>query len=131
MDQAIEAQLLVLGNEVDSAEIPESCRQTVAWCLRQLGQLYTKFRATNESRYCDDITRLVEGIRHALTVGRAVSPASQRLSENVLHQLDVLHEKVGFPRLNLKRVPAPPARRKRAVGGKISVPADVAPAVVV
>lgn len=115
MDQAIQTQLAVLGNEVNSAEIPDTCRQTVTWCLRQLGQLYMKFHATNESRYCDDITRLVQGIRHALTFGKIVSPASQRLSENLLNQLDELHEKFGFPRLNLKRLPTPPAKRRRAV----------------
>src|SRR5262245_44462600 len=107
MDEAFEAQLTALGNEVKAAVIPDGCKQTAAWCFGQLPKLYVQFRQTNESRYVDAITHLVQGAVNAL----AACPQAQQLTTNMAARFQLLHEQHGLPALSLK--PAKTSRKIR------------------
>src|SRR5262249_42899883 len=62
MQERLQAQLAALGKGVKGAAMTEGCRQTAAWCVGRLPGLYIKFQQTNESRYGDEITRIVQAL---------------------------------------------------------------------
>ncbi|MCI0462697.1 MAG: hypothetical protein L0Z62_37585 [Gemmataceae bacterium] len=113
MDEAFQAQLTALGNEVRSAAIPDGCKQTAAWCLGQLPNLYAQFRQTSESRYGEAITRLVQGILKALAASQRACPEAQHLATRVTECFQILHEQYGLPALHLKPVGASPPRSRK------------------
>jgi hypothetical protein len=69
MDEAIAAHLKRLEDAVRATAIPEDSQRTALWCLKQLPAQYALSRQTNESRYDDEITRLVRVLIRQLTVG--------------------------------------------------------------
>jgi len=113
MDEAFQAELAALGNEVRETAVPDACKQTAAWCLRQLPALYDNLRQTNESRYADEITRLVQWVLKELAKSQKACPESQKLAEHIADRLHLLHEQFGLSRLALKpeRVPTPRSRK--------------------
>lgn len=114
MDDVIQAKLDVLGKEVRDAEIPDACKQTTLWCLKQLPALYTKFGLTNESRYSEEITRLVQGLVVELN-GKSGNSEAQKLATVIPDSLRLLHEEFGLPVLNLK-TPRVTTTRSRKTG---------------
>jgi hypothetical protein len=113
MENAIQERLAELGNEVRSAAIPSASKQSALWCVDQLPTLYAKFRLTNESRYGDEISRLVQGALHELVSSESANPASQELAATMRERLRELHEQSGIPELNLKPArPVTPRTRK-------------------
>ncbi|MBL8799991.1 MAG: hypothetical protein JNM56_39275 [Planctomycetia bacterium] len=114
MDDVIQAKLAVLGNEVRDAAIPDQCKQTTLWCLKQLPALYAKFGLTNESRYSEEITRLVQGLVVELN-GKASGADGQKLATTIPDSLRSLHEEFGLPELTLK-APRVTATRSRKTG---------------
>src|SRR6266436_1569531 len=112
MDDAIQGQLTALGDEVLAASIPDGCKRTTAWCIGQLPALYAKFQATSESRYADEITRLVRGALKELVTSHKACPEAQQLAASVTARLGLLHEEFGLPGLNLK-LPTTPTPRSR------------------
>jgi hypothetical protein len=106
MDKTLQAQLAVLGKKVRAAAIPDGSKHTTDWCIGKLPTLYAKFRQTNESRYGAEITRLVQGMLGELTSIEETYPGAQRLSANITHRLQLLHEQFGLPRLSFKPVAA-------------------------
>ncbi len=116
MDEALQMQLALLGEEVRAAAIPPgSCQHAAAWCLKELPGLYSKFRLTNESRYGEQIARLLQGLLNELAkIGRAF-PGSNTLSASIVDRVRLVHEEFGLPRLELK-VPRPTPRRSRKTG---------------
>ncbi len=111
--KTFQAQLGVWGNEVRAAAVPENCKQTTLWCLGQLPVLYAKLQQTNESRYGDEITRLVQGMLKELAASQPAFPEARQLAARLTNQLQLLHEEFGLPGLNLKPLdPAPPRSRK-------------------
>jgi len=114
MDDVIQAKLTVLGNEVRDAAIPDQCKQTTLWCLKQLPALYTKFGLTNESRYSEEITRLVQGLVVELN-GKSGSPEAQKLATSIPDSLRLLHEEFGLPVIHLK-APRVATTRSRKIG---------------
>ena len=113
MSEALQAQLAVLGRKVRAAAIPEDCKHTTDWCIGKLPILYAKFRETNESRYGEEITRLVQGALKELTTSHGACPEAQKLATNITDRLRRLHERFGLPRLNLKPPAALPTRARK------------------
>jgi hypothetical protein len=113
MDEPLQAQLTALGTEVQAASIPDSCKQTAAWCLGQLPSLYVQFRHTRESRYGEAITRLVQGVLMALAASQHACPEAQQLVSRITDCFQRLHEHYGLPALCLKPVSASPPRSRK------------------
>ena len=97
MDEALQAQLTALSNEVRAAAIPDASKETATWCLGQLPNLYAQFRQTSESRYGEAITRLVQGILKALAGSQRVCPEVQHLVAHITDRFQLLHEQYGLP----------------------------------
>jgi len=114
MNEGVQAPLAALEDEVRAAALPDRSQHTALWCLGQLPSLYAKYLATRESRYGDDITRLVQGLLKGLAEGPG-GPAAQPLAERLISGFRLLHEGVGLPGLGL---PSPKAatRRSRKAG---------------
>ena len=115
MDEALQAHLGSLEDEIQATVIPGGCKQSAAWCIGQLPPpLYTLFRRTSESRYGEEITRLFQCVLKELTKGEAACPKAQRLVLSIPGRLQLLHERLGLPRLELKSPgPSPRARKAR------------------
>jgi hypothetical protein len=115
MEHAIQIQLVALGDEIRSARIPNASKQTALWCVDKLPNLYAKFRLTYESRYGEEIARLVQGALTDLVSSPTASPATQELAASMNERLRLLHEQSGIPALNLKplRQAPPPARKTK------------------
>jgi hypothetical protein len=116
MDRAIDEQLTVIRNEVQASAIPDDCKQTALWCIGQLPTLYSQFCLTNESRYGDEISRLVQGVLRELAKSKD-DPEAQKRTMSIPDRLQRLHEKFGIPRLTIKAavVPSPRSRKAGAV----------------
>jgi hypothetical protein len=68
---------------------------------------------TYESRYGEEITRLVQGALSELFSSETASPATQQLAATISERLRLLHEQSGIPGLDLKPPrPATPRSRK-------------------
>ena len=115
MDEALRVQFATLGDEVQAVAIPDAGKQTAMWCLGQLPTLYDRFQATSESRYGEEITRLVQGVLKELGKGKPVCPEARLLATAIPERFRALHEQLGLPRLELK-VPGATSPRSRKVG---------------
>ena len=117
MNEAIHKELAALEKRVQAAAITDTCKQTALWCTKQLPALYTKFGLTNESRYGDEISRLVQALLKELQDGTA-SPEAQKLGASIADRFRLVHEQLGLPVLNLKspRPAAPRPRKARLIG---------------
>ena len=115
MGGAIQVQLGALADEVQAAKISSDSKHTALWCIEQLPILYAKFGQTNESRYGDEITRLVKGVLKPLVQSKSTSSDGQTLAVNISNRLRLLHEQLGLPELNLHS-PRVAAARSRKVG---------------
>jgi hypothetical protein len=114
MDDALQAHLGALAEEVRATKIPAERKHTAAWCLGQLPAVYALFRRTNESRHADEITRLLLGVVKELTGGDKACPKAQELAAGIPARTQLLHEQLGLPRLGLKAPAASPARSRKA-----------------
>jgi hypothetical protein len=103
MHPDIQAHFQELEDAVRATAVPPDRREVIAGSVRQLATLYTKFRQTNDSRYGDEITRLVQGVLRELQA----CPEARQLDAAFRAKLRLLHEEAGVPPLALK--PAPPA----------------------
>jgi hypothetical protein len=115
MNEALQGYLATLGSEVESAAIPDEGKQTALWCIGKLPALYVQFGRTNESRYGDEISRLVQAVLKELSSGKNSCPAAQQLAAGIPDRLRHLHEELGLPGLRLK-TPGTVSPRSRKVG---------------
>ena len=114
MDQAIAAHLQGLQDAVRATAIPEDSQRTALWCLKQLPAQYALSRQTHESRYDDEITRLVQVLIQQLAAG-GTCPEARKLAASLPEDFRLLHERLGLSFLALKP-PAPPARKSPKKG---------------
>jgi len=98
MDEGLQA----VRDVVDAADLADEARRRAAWCLGRLPRLYRELARTSESRFSDEIRRLVQALLGAL------GPASRKSAEDITLRLAALHECLGLPDLNLK-----PARQRK------------------
>ena len=111
MDEAAQAHLAALEAEVRTAALSEGGKHTALWCLGQLLPRYAQYHQTRESRYGEEITRLVRG----LLKGIAGGPPVQHLATRILDHLQILHEHLGLQGLGLP-ASEPSSRRSRKAG---------------
>jgi hypothetical protein len=113
MGEELRTLVSALEGEVRSTTVAADSKHTAVWCVRQLPALYDKFRQTSESKYGEEISRLVRAALKALADGAGNSPASRELSAGIPGRLRVLHELYGIPTLKLDLpVAATPRTRK-------------------
>ena len=93
---------------VRSTAVPADRREVIAGLVRRLPALYTQFRETNESRWGEEITRVVQAVLKDLEA----CPESRKLDAAFRAKLSLLHEELGVPKLALKSVPKPPGPKK-------------------
>jgi hypothetical protein len=79
-----------------------------------LPKLYVKFVETNESRFGEEITRLVQGALKDLAAIETVCPEAHRLAARIIKRLRLLHEQFGIAELNLRPIGPPPTRSPKA-----------------
>ena len=115
MARGLQAEIEALGNEVRATAISDGCKHTADWCLKQLPSLYAKFGQTNESRYGDEISSLLKAVLKELGKGSPPCPNAKRLTMNLVDRVQLLHERLGLPRLGIIIPSAPPpgARKGR------------------
>ena len=113
MDETLQTQLGRLGDEVRAAALPGECRHTALWCLGLLPALYARYRQTRESRYGDEIARLVRGVLTELAKGKTAYPEGPALAAGIPDRLRLLHEQFGLPALDLKSSGASPPRPRK------------------
>src|SRR5262249_32946102 len=102
MADALQVQLEALADEVRAASIPSEGKHTVLWCLESLPTLYAKFCQTSESRYGHEITRLVQGAFKELLQRKPMSLEAEQLAASIANGLQLLHEQLGLPELNVQ-----------------------------
>ena len=109
MDMDLHTELAAIQDLVEAADIPDRPRQTIFSSLKSLPLLYHELMRTYESRYVDEIVRLVTIIRQALT-----NNGARELAEAIATRMTAMHSRRGFPSLGLKpAAPAPAKRPKR------------------
>jgi len=114
MKDPVQLQLAKLGSQVRAAAISDAGKQTTLWCVSKLPPLYAKFCETNESRYGDEITRLVQGALDDLTNSETSCQETVKLGASITERLRLLHEQSGIPVLNLKSLRTSPSRSRVA-----------------
>jgi len=115
MEEALQALLTTITDEVGAAAIPDASKQTTLWCLGQLRPLYAKFRQTNESRYGEEISRLVRGAVKDMTAGTKPGVQVKDLAASISDRFRQLHAEFGLPGLNFKPITPSPSRSRKAV----------------
>ena len=69
MGEVLGRLIRAMEGEVHSTPLADDAKHTAVWCVRQLPALYDKFCRTSESRYGDEITRLVRAALQSLADG--------------------------------------------------------------
>ena len=115
MDKTAQVHLAALEDEVRAAALSEAGQHTALWCLGQLLPQYGQYRQTRESRYGEEITRLVRGLLKVITEDPGGGPSVQHVATRILDRLQILHEQLGLPGLGLP-APKPSPRRSRKPG---------------
>jgi hypothetical protein len=111
MDEAAQAYLAALEDEVRAAALSEAGNHSALWCLGQLLPQYALYRQTCERRYGEEITRLVRGLLKVITEDPSGGPSGQHVATCILDRLQSLHEQLGLPELGL---PAPKRSPRRS-----------------
>ena len=100
---------LALGEDaVRTTAVPADRKEVIVGSVKRLSALYAKFRETNESRYGDEITRLVQSVLKDLEA----CPEARKLDAAFREKLRLLHEELGVPPLALRPAPPPPGPKK-------------------
>ena len=115
MEQALASLFAALRKEVRAAAISKDCKHTALWCIEQLPRLYVQFRQTSETRYSEEISRLLQAVLNGLVASKPVCPKAQLLAASISDRVRLLHDEFGIPALNL-RSPAALSPRSRKVG---------------
>jgi hypothetical protein len=108
MHERIKALFRDLEESVRTTAVLADRREVMAELVRRLPALYTKFRETNDSRYGDEITRVVEALLKELEACPEARKLDAAFRENLRH----LHEESGVPKVALKSAPPPPGPKK-------------------
>ncbi len=108
MHETLKAHFKELEDAVRATSVREDRRDAIAGAIRRLPALYLKLRETNESRYCDEITRLVQAVLKDLEA----CPEARNLDAAFREKLRLLREELGVHPLPLKPAPPPPGTKK-------------------
>ena len=108
MHESIRTHFKDLEEAVRSTGVPADRREVIAGLVRRLPALYTQFRETNDSRWGEGITRVVQAVLKELEA----CPEARKLDAAFRAKLSLLHEELGVPKLTLKSAPPPPSPKK-------------------
>ncbi len=108
MHDSIRAHFKDLEDAVRATAVPADRQEVITNSVRLLPGLYARFRETDDSRYGDEIARVVQAILKDLEA----CPEAQKLDAAFREKLRLLHEELGVPKLALKPAPAPPGPKK-------------------
>ena len=108
MHESIRTHFKDLEEAVRSTGVPADRREAIAGLVRRLPALYTQFRETNDSRWGEEITRVVQAVLKELEA----CPEARKLDAAFRAKLSLLHEELGVPKLTLKSAPKPPSPKK-------------------
>ena len=114
MDLALESLLAALRQEVRAVAISNDGKHTALWCLEQLPMLYVQFCQSSESRYGEEIRRLLQAVLNGLVAGKPVCPKAHKLAASIPDRLRLLHDAFGLPALSLKLPSASSPRSRKA-----------------
>jgi hypothetical protein len=85
---------------VNQANLTEDARRAANWCLSSLPRLYEQLRSTNESRFGDDIQRMVQGTCKTLVDEKSAD--GRKIARAFVVFLQVLHERLGIQVLTIR-----------------------------
>jgi hypothetical protein len=108
MEASLLTELEGIHRVVAAARLSDEVRPSVAWCLGCLPALYGEFSRTCESRYGDEIRRLVDAVLQKVTDAAARGA--------VLDNLRAMHARLGIPYIQFAA--AKQARKKPAPRGR-------------
>jgi hypothetical protein len=108
MHESIRAHFQELEDAVQPTTLPADRKEAIGGSIKRLEALYTQFRLTNESRYFDEIARVVQWMLKDLEA----CPQAQQLDATFRQKLWHHHEELGLPRLALKPASPPPGSKK-------------------
>ena len=108
MHEAIQAHFQGLEDALRTTAVPADRQEVIAASVQRLAALYAQFRQTNDGRYGEQISRLVQGVLNDLQA----CPQARKMDAPFREGLRLLHEELGVPGLTLKPAPPPPSPRK-------------------
>lgn len=123
MEKVLMSTLMTLSKGVEATNISAAGKHTAAWCLGRLPKLYAQYHATNESRYGEEIRRLVQALIKELTESTDLPCVeAKKLAASVPGRFQELHEQLRLPELPLKgprlSVPAALPKKPARSGGR-------------
>jgi hypothetical protein len=104
MHETLKAHFAALESAVQNTGIDTDRKRFIATSIEKLSDLYRQYRQTNESRFGDEITRLVQSVLKQLEA----CPKAQKLDAKFREGLRALHEDLGIPTLLLRPVATRP-----------------------
>ena len=107
MHESIRTHFKDLEEAVGSTAVPADRREVIAGLVRRLPALYDQFRETNDARWGEEITRVVQAVLKDLEA----CPEARKLDAAFRAKLSLLHEEWGVPKLTLKSA-SPPSQKK-------------------
>jgi hypothetical protein len=105
MDKAIMSTLTALSKRVEATDVSSDSKHTVAWCLGKLPSLYANYQSSYESRYGDEIKRLVQALIQQLTCKTDGCKEAYQIGAEMAGRFELLHERLNLPVLILKSPP--------------------------
>lgn len=108
MHDSLIAHFASFEKAVQGTTIAEDRKEFIAASVQKLPAMYEQYRATNSSRFGDEITRVVQTILKNLEA----CPNSRGIDQDFREGLRKLHEELGVPVLRLKALPPLAKKRK-------------------
>jgi hypothetical protein len=118
MDKIVMSTLTALSKSVEATDVSPDCKHMVAWCLGKLPSLYANYQSSYESRYGDEIKRLVQALIQQLTSKTDGCEEAYQIGTGMAGQFQVLHERLNLPVLILKSPPSLAIVRTRSATPK-------------
>jgi hypothetical protein len=113
MDKVVMTTLTALSKSVEATTVSPDCKHTIAWCLGKLPPLYANYQSSYESRYADEIRRLVQTLIQQLTDDTGGGAEAYQIGSGMAERFQVLHERLNLPALILKCPPQAAVARTR------------------
>ncbi|OAI40621.1 hypothetical protein AYO40_04665 [Planctomycetaceae bacterium SCGC AG-212-D15] len=107
MDKALQKKLLALSDEVEATAIPADRKHTIVWCLEKLPSLYADYQSSNESRFGDEITRLLHAVMKELTRGTGGCKEAEKIATGMAGRFQTINERLNLPALILRAPTVP------------------------
>jgi hypothetical protein len=114
MSDAFRNEMVTFTKLVSEARLSPDAAHSVLWCVNQLPNLCDQFVRTYESRYADEISRVERGVLQKLDAEATTNPEAPKLAERLLEQIQILHERMGLPRLDCKAKEEKRGRKTKA-----------------